>query len=97
MLASKSCNVPIKDRWRSLPEVIDLYQQSEFESVTYIGDGVWDGVASRQLSYQFIGIGSGDRANDLWAHGAKHVFPHYQDLEAIMSSLAGSIKNLNCL
>jgi phosphoglycolate phosphatase-like HAD superfamily hydrolase len=67
---------------------IDLYQKSEFESVTYIGDGVWDGVASKQLAYQFIGIGSGDRANDLRSHGAKHVFPHYQDLEAIMVSLA---------
>jgi phosphoglycolate phosphatase-like HAD superfamily hydrolase len=68
---------------------IDLYQQAEFESVTYIGDGIWDGVASGQLAYQFIGIGSGDRATDLWAYGAKNVFPHYQDLEAIMSSLAG--------
>jgi phosphoglycolate phosphatase-like HAD superfamily hydrolase len=68
---------------------IDLYQQSEFESVTYIGDGVWDGVASEQLAYQFIGIGSGDRANDLWAHGAKYVFPHYQNLGEIMSSLVG--------
>jgi phosphoglycolate phosphatase-like HAD superfamily hydrolase len=68
---------------------INLYQQSEFESVTYIGDGVWDGVASRQLAYQFIGIGSGDRANDLWAHGAKYVFPHYQNLGEIMSSLVG--------
>jgi phosphoglycolate phosphatase-like HAD superfamily hydrolase len=76
---------------------IDLYQQPEFESVTYIGDGIWDGVASGQLAYQFIGIGSGDRANDLWAHGAKYVFPHYQDLEAIMSSLAGLMKNSNCL
>ncbi len=67
---------------------IDLYQQSEFESVTYIGDGIWDCVASQQLAYQFIGIGSGDRADDLRSHGAKHVFPHYQDLGAIMASLA---------
>jgi phosphoglycolate phosphatase-like HAD superfamily hydrolase len=66
---------------------IDLYQQLEFESVTYIGDGVWDGVASKQLAYQFIGIGSGDRATDLFATGAKYVFPHYQDLELIVASL----------
>ena len=46
-------------------------------------------MASEQLAYQFIGIGSGDRANDLWAHGAKYVFPNYQDLGAIVSSLAG--------
>jgi phosphoglycolate phosphatase-like HAD superfamily hydrolase len=66
---------------------MELYQQSEFESVTYIGDGIWDGVASKQLDYQFIGIGSGDRANDLFANGAKYVFPHYQDLGLIMSIL----------
>jgi phosphoglycolate phosphatase-like HAD superfamily hydrolase len=67
---------------------IDLYQQPEFETVTYIGDGIWDGVASNQLDYQFIGIGSGDRATDLFATGAKKVFPHYQNLGSIMASLA---------
>jgi phosphoglycolate phosphatase-like HAD superfamily hydrolase len=71
---------------------IELYQQPEFESVTYIGDGVWDGVASSQLNYRFIGIGQGDRANQLLATGATHVFPHYQDLELIMASLVGSTK-----
>jgi phosphoglycolate phosphatase-like HAD superfamily hydrolase len=71
---------------------IDLYQQPEFETVTYIGDGIWDGVASNQLDYRFIGIGSGDRAIDLFAIGAKQVFPHYQDLGSIMASLAASTK-----
>jgi phosphoglycolate phosphatase-like HAD superfamily hydrolase len=66
---------------------IELYQQPQFETVTYIGDGVWDGIASKQLDYQFIGIGIGNRANDLWANGAKNVFPHYQNLAEIMSSL----------
>jgi phosphoglycolate phosphatase-like HAD superfamily hydrolase len=66
---------------------IELYQQPEFESVTYIGDGVWDGVASAHLEYQFIGIGRENRATDLFATGAKHVFPHYQDLQSIMASL----------
>jgi phosphoglycolate phosphatase-like HAD superfamily hydrolase len=66
---------------------IELYQQSHFETVTYIGDGVWDGVASKALDYHFIGIGSGDRANDLLATGAKSVFPHYRDLDSMMSSL----------
>jgi phosphoglycolate phosphatase-like HAD superfamily hydrolase len=71
---------------------IYLYRQPEFETVTYIGDGVWDGVASQQLDYQFIGIGSGDRATDLFATGATHVFEHYQDLGSIMASLAVSNK-----
>lgn len=69
------------------PRSIDLYQQLEFESVTYVGDGIWDGVASRQLAYHFIGIGSGNRATDLSATGAKYVFPNYQDLDLIVASL----------
>jgi phosphoglycolate phosphatase-like HAD superfamily hydrolase len=72
----------------------EFYQQSHFETVTYIGDGVWDGVASKELDYHFIGIGSGDRANVLFATGAKYVFPHYQDLESMMSSLALENKHL---
>jgi phosphoglycolate phosphatase-like HAD superfamily hydrolase len=64
---------------------IEFYQQSQFETVTYIGDGVWDGVASRQLDYHFIGIGTGGKVADLVATGAKYVFPHYQNLAEIMS------------
>ena len=63
------------------------YQQPQFESITYIGDGVWDGMASKHLDYHFIGIGTGDRASALLATGAKCVFPHYQDLAEIMSAI----------
>jgi phosphoglycolate phosphatase-like HAD superfamily hydrolase len=66
---------------------ISTYQQSQFESVTYIGDGVWDGIAAKELEYQFIGIGTGDRAADLLATGAKYVFPHYRDLAKIIAVL----------
>ncbi len=64
-----------------------VYQQSQFQTVTYIGDGVWDGIASKQLNYHFIGIGTGDRIADLFATGAKSVFPHYQNLTEIMSAI----------
>jgi phosphoglycolate phosphatase-like HAD superfamily hydrolase len=66
---------------------IELYQQSKFETVTYIGDGVWDGVASQHLAYHFIGIGSGDRVGDLFATGARYVFPNYHNLTEIMSRI----------
>jgi phosphoglycolate phosphatase-like HAD superfamily hydrolase len=66
---------------------IELYQQNQFETVTYIGDGVWDGVASEHLGYHFIGIGSGDRVRDLLATGARHVFPNYHNLNQIMSRI----------
>ncbi len=66
---------------------IEFYQQPQFETVTYIGDGVWDGVASQELDYHFIGIGSGNRVGDLLATGARHVFPNYHNLSEIMSKI----------
>jgi phosphoglycolate phosphatase-like HAD superfamily hydrolase len=67
---------------------LKFYQQSQFESVTYVGDGIWDGKASKHLDYHFIGIGSGKRTIDLLATGAKRVFPNYQNLAEFMSVLA---------
>jgi hypothetical protein len=32
---------------------------SDFESVTYYGDGVWDRDAARSLGWKFVAIGSG--------------------------------------
>jgi phosphoglycolate phosphatase-like HAD superfamily hydrolase len=66
---------------------ISFYEQSQFETVTYVGDGVWDGVAAKNLAYHFVGIGTGNRVADLFATGAKHVFPHYRNLAEIMSIL----------
>jgi phosphoglycolate phosphatase-like HAD superfamily hydrolase len=64
---------------------LTFYRRSQFRSVTYVGDGVWDGIASKQLNYHFIGIGTGDRVADLLATGAKSVFPNYQNLAEIIS------------
>jgi phosphoglycolate phosphatase-like HAD superfamily hydrolase len=69
---------------------ISSYQQLQFERVTYVGDGVWDGIAARNLDYHFVGIGTGDRAADLLATGAQCVFPNYREIAEIMSVLAGS-------
>jgi phosphoglycolate phosphatase-like HAD superfamily hydrolase len=67
---------------------IEFYQRSQFTTVTYIGDGVWDGIASNHLGYHFIGIGTGQRAIDLFETGARHVFPHYQELDKFISLLS---------
>lgn len=67
---------------------LEFYHQSQFETVTYFGDGVWDGIASKQLNYHFIGIGTGQRAVDLSATGARSVFPHFLDIEEVMSVLS---------
>jgi phosphoglycolate phosphatase-like HAD superfamily hydrolase len=66
---------------------IDRYQQSEFDRVIYIGDGVWDGIASAKLGYEFIGIGNNDRVSDLLSVGARQVFPDYHNLADIMEIL----------
>lgn len=68
---------------------LEFYRQSQFQTVTYIGDGVWDGIASKQLNYHFIGIGTGDRIADLLATGAKCVFPNYQNLAEIIPAIFG--------
>jgi phosphoglycolate phosphatase-like HAD superfamily hydrolase len=67
---------------------IEYYQQSQFEKITYIGDGIWDGIASKYLDYHFIGIGTGNRGIDLLATGAKSVFPNYKNLTEIMSVIS---------
>ncbi len=68
---------------------LEFYRRSQFQTVTYIGDGVWDGIASKQLNYHFIGIGTGERVVDLFAVGAKCVLPNYQNLAEIMPVIFG--------
>jgi len=53
----------------------------------YVGDGVWDARASRNLRIPFIGIAAGCRATRLSAEGAICVFPDFSDTDLFMSSL----------
>jgi len=59
-----------------------------FQSVVYVGDGVWDARACRALSIPFLGIGSGARAARLLAEGAIHVFEDYSDDGLFLETLA---------
>jgi phosphoglycolate phosphatase-like HAD superfamily hydrolase len=34
----------------------DFYGVNEFETITYVGDGLWDFKASQKMRYHFIGI-----------------------------------------
>lgn len=52
-----------------------------FSAVTYIGDGPWDYIASKNLKYDFVGIGSGNRAALLKNLGATHVLADLSDLD----------------
>jgi phosphoglycolate phosphatase-like HAD superfamily hydrolase len=53
----------------------------------YVGDGVWDVASARTLGWQFIGIGSGERAEQLRQRGAELVFPDYRDAQAILAAM----------
>ena len=60
------------------------------ESVTctvYVGDGVWDARACRNIGVPFIGLGTGSRATRLSAEGAVRVFPDFSDADIFLRSV----------
>lgn len=46
--------------------------------ISYVGDGLWDFEASRELGWNFIGIATGARATQLKQAGAKHLQDSFQ-------------------
>jgi len=63
------------------------YRQTGFDSVIYVGDGVWDVRASRNLGYRFVGIGGVTRAERLRNAGAKIVLQDYLEMDSFMQIL----------
>lgn len=59
----------------------------EFEIRVYVGDGVWDAAAARELGIGFVGIGSGARTEALRAAGAQRVIEDYADLGRALDSI----------
>jgi len=53
----------------------------DLRDAVYVGDGLWDLRATRQLGIPFIGIGP--RIVQLRAAGAEHALPHYDDGELL--------------
>jgi phosphoglycolate phosphatase-like HAD superfamily hydrolase len=53
----------------------------------YVGDGVWDARAARQLGWPFIGVGAGARAGRLLAEGARAVVPDFLDQAVFLGAL----------
>jgi phosphoglycolate phosphatase-like HAD superfamily hydrolase len=59
-----------------------------FEGVVYVGDGVWDARAARNLGFPFIGISpEPGKAARLHAEGACRVFGDYLDAAAFMTAV----------
>jgi beta-phosphoglucomutase-like phosphatase (HAD superfamily) len=63
------------------------YRQVGFDSVIYVGDGVWDVRASKNLGYRFVGIGGETRAERLRSAGAKIVLQDYLEIDSFMQIL----------
>jgi phosphoglycolate phosphatase-like HAD superfamily hydrolase len=53
----------------------------------YVGDGVWDAEAAQVLGWQFVGIGVGERAEQLRRCGVRTLFPDYRDVKAVLAAL----------
>ena len=61
---------------------------TQFTKFTYVGDGVWDAKAARDLGWRFIGIGSGEQEDRLRQAGAGMVIPDYRPAEGFLRLLA---------
>jgi phosphoglycolate phosphatase-like HAD superfamily hydrolase len=72
----------------SLQRVAQKHGREEFDSKVYIGDGVWDVRASRNMSFGFIGIGREPaRVQRLRDEGASVIFPDFTQKEAFRVAL----------
>lgn len=64
------------------------YQQSHFDRVVSVGDGLWDVRTASNLKFPFLGIGSGEREKKLRRAGASHVIKDYIDYSQLIRCLA---------
>jgi phosphoglycolate phosphatase-like HAD superfamily hydrolase len=64
---------------RALERALVKARLDSFQSITYVGDGVWDAVASKKLGYYFIGIGAGTAAEKLRKHGTIRILEDLSD------------------
>lgn len=71
----------------SLERACCHYRQQSFTTIIYIGDGVWDALASKNLDFKFIGIGAGKQAAALEAVAAARVFADYSDAESFRTTI----------
>src|SRR5438132_9831805 len=59
----------------------------ECSSTVYVGDGVWDARACRNVGIPFIGVATDGRASRLSEEGAVCVFPDLSDVDLFLSNL----------
>ena len=67
------------------------YNVPNFRSITYVGDGIWDVVASKNLGFNFIGIAEENNKQMLIDAGARFIIPDFKDFDRFFKML----KNYN--
>jgi phosphoglycolate phosphatase-like HAD superfamily hydrolase len=66
----------------------EAHYQTTFERVVYIGDGLWDVRATRNVKMPFVGIAQReDRAAQLKAAGATQILRNFNDYPLFLSAL----------
>ena len=63
------------------------YQQSHFDKVVSVGDGLWDVRTARNLKFPFLGIGREDGKVKLRRAGATHVIEDFADYCQVLECL----------
>lgn len=66
---------------------LDFWSVNKFETVTYIGDGVWDLKASKNMGYHFIGIGFYNNETQLRQEGASYILNDYSDQKEFFAKM----------
>jgi phosphoglycolate phosphatase-like HAD superfamily hydrolase len=65
----------------------------QFSAITYVGDGVWDIRAARNLGWGFIGIANGDGAEQLRRAGASTVLRGFEPVTEFLDEVSRSTTN----
>lgn len=68
-------------------ERAQVHYQQTFTDVIYVGDGIWDVRASKNLGYPFIGIATGIAEQQLKTEGARYVRPNYENQQVFWDIL----------
>ena len=70
---------PREDLIRLAQERASQQYGENFDSIVYVGDGVWDMAAASLAGTGFIGIGTGEKKSLLQKEGASAVLPDFLD------------------
>jgi phosphoglycolate phosphatase-like HAD superfamily hydrolase len=62
-----------------------------FKRIVYVGDGVWDAIACRELGWPLVGIAQGAHAGALTGAGAAVVLPHYPEPEKFLAAVRAAV------